>query len=186
MTSEFLNEPPESNRLNDRPGQGANGGQPAPGRRTMLTRRWSAVAAGALGLMLVGMLSATGVSSNAPVAQAAHSAHAAVSHFSLGMAAPDPVRIRLADDLPAGPATAPAQTLQGPPERRLIGIYQLIAQHRLDEALVATEALTRTAPHFKLAQLVYADLLSARFAPLAGFGAGASASAASAPPELAL
>lgn len=142
------------------------------------------MAAAALGLMLVGMLSATGVNSTAPVAQAAQ---AAVSHFSLASpSAPAPVRIRLADDLPDAPAAAPADSLQGPPERRLIGIYRLIAQHRLDEALKATEALTRSAPNFKLAQLVYADLLSARFAPLAGFGSGAAAPAASAPAELGL
>lgn len=145
------------------------------------------MAVGAAGLMLVGMLSSAGVSSNAPVTRVAQAAQAAVAaQFSPAASVPSPSAIRLADDQPASPVAVPAQLLQGPPERRLIGIYQLIAQHRLEEALAATEALTRSAPTFKLAQLVYADLLSARFAPLAGFGAGVAASAASAPPELAL
>jgi len=103
--------------------------------------------------------------------------------------------IALADDPPPPPtrsllAAAPAPhrgsasnspfagAFKGSPESRLIGIYQAIGQQRTDVALEAAAALARDVPGFRLAQLVYADLLSARMGNTAGFGAAGSASAA--------
>lgn len=45
----------------------------------------------------------------------------------------------------------------------------------IPEALRQIELLTRSAPRFELAQLVYGDLLLARFAPLQAVGGGVSA-----------
>lgn len=77
----------------------------------------------------------------------------------------------------AGPAIkrAPVDALAGSPESRLIAIYRLIAANEPDAALQAAEALTRSHPNFRLAQLVQADLLSARTTPLQKFGAAAAA-----------
>jgi lipoprotein-anchoring transpeptidase ErfK/SrfK len=100
--------------------------------------------------------------------------------------------IALADDAAPGkpPAMAPlsAKTLPagspfigaftGSPESRLIGIYRAIGQQQTDVAIDAAAALTHDVPGFRLAQLVYADLLSARFGNVAGFGAAPAASAA--------
>lgn len=159
-----------------------------PATRPVLTRRWSALLVGASGLLLAGMLSATDAS--APEAFTARLKLALPHDKATRTGAPAAQTMRLADDGPAASAAPSAiapELLQGPPERRLIGIYHLIAQNRLDEALRATDALTRTAPAFKLAQLVRADLLSARIAPLRGFGAGAAAgSSATAHAELAV
>jgi murein L,D-transpeptidase YafK len=47
-------------------------------------------------------------------------------------------------------------------ERSLLEVYQLTAESRTREALVKAEALVKTYPHFRLAQLALADLLSAR------------------------
>jgi len=69
---------------------------------------------------------------------------------------------------------------KGSPERRLIGIYQLIGQQQPELALDAAAALTHDVPGFRLAQLVYADLLSARGGATPGFGAAGPAAAASA------
>ena len=127
-----------------------------------------------MGLMLAGMLSATDASApEAFAARLGHAAKAARGHT------PQPAApaMRLADDAPAPVPPVAASLLQGPPERRLIAVYRLIAENRLDEALRATDALTRSAPNFKLAQLVHGDLLSARFAPLGGFGGNETASA---------
>ncbi len=84
--------------------------------------------------------------------------------------------IRLADDLPgahalpAFPASAsnlpPGSPLigafKGSPESRLIAIYRAIGAQQTDVAIDAAAALTHDVPGFRLAQLVYADLLSAR------------------------
>jgi hypothetical protein len=61
------------------------------------------------------------------------------------------------------PPTQPAAALAGEvaPEERLIGIYRLIGEARLPEALAATEALTHDEPQFQLGQLVRGDLLLA-------------------------
>lgn len=77
--------------------------------------------------------------------------------------------LRLADEASlAAPAAAVA--VAGSPEGQLISVYRLIADQRMHEALVAAESLARQFPTFKLAQLVYGDLLAARFAPLPAFG----------------
>lgn len=60
------------------------------------------------------------------------------------------------------------------PEARLHEVYRLIGAARTHEALVKAQALVRDVPNFQLAQLVYGDLLTARSAPLAGFGAAAA------------
>lgn len=73
-----------------------------------------------------------------------------------------------------------AGAFKGSPESRLIGIYRLIGQQHPEMALDAAAALTRDVPGFKLAQLVYADLLSARSGSTPGFGAAGPALAASA------
>ncbi len=66
---------------------------------------------------------------------------------------------------PPAPRTA-AQALggarRGSPESRLIDVYRAIAEGRTDAAIDTAAALTHDVPTFRLAQLVYADLLSAR------------------------
>ena len=108
--------------------------------------------------------------------------------------APIGATIALADDAPSAPthsllaAPVSATTLpkgspfigafKGSPESRLIGIYRAIGQQQTDVAIDAAASLTHDVPSFKLAQLVYADLLSARIGKVDGFGAAQSASAA--------
>ncbi|MFD2451588.1 hypothetical protein [Ideonella paludis] len=77
--------------------------------------------------------------------------------------------MRLADDASLATPSA-GVAVSGSPEAQLIQVYRLIADQRMSEALVAAENLTRQFPTFKLAQLVYGDLLAARFAPLPAFG----------------
>ncbi len=100
--------------------------------------------------------------------------------------------IALADDAPPPPtrsllamqaapravaASSPfAGAFKGSPESRLIGIYRAIGQQQTDVALDAAAALTHDVPGFRLAQLVYADLLAARTGNTAGFGAAGAAS----------
>ena len=100
--------------------------------------------------------------------------------------------IALADDpAPGKPTVAPplsARSLpagspfigafKGSPESRLIGIYRAIGQQQTDVALDAAAALVHDVPGFRLAQLVYADLLSARIGNTAGFRSANPASAA--------
>jgi len=91
--------------------------------------------------------------------------------------------IRLADD-DGAPVRAPADAaralppgsplagaFKGSPESRLITIYRAIGAHRTDVALDAAAALVRDVPNFRLAQLVYADLLSARIGHAPRLGA---------------
>lgn len=80
------------------------------------------------------------------------------------------------------PPTQPAAALAGEvaPEERLIGIYRLIGEARLPEALAAAEALTRDEPQFQLGQLVRGDLLLAldgRLAEVAQPGAATGVTA---------
>lgn len=58
----------------------------------------------------------------------------------------------------------------GVAEARLIEIYRLIGRSETRPALNLAQSLVRDYPHFALAQLVYADLLSARTRPLNTFG----------------
>jgi lipoprotein-anchoring transpeptidase ErfK/SrfK len=75
---------------------------------------------------------------------------------------------------PARPGTSAvvAAAARGSPESRLIGIYRAIGAGRLDAATDAAAALTHDVPGFRLAQLVYADLLSVRVGHAPGFAAG--------------
>jgi murein L,D-transpeptidase YafK len=87
---------------------------------------------------------------------------------------------------PQAPAEAPALASKASTgaEARLIEIYRLIGSGQARTALARAEALTREVPNFQLAQLVYADLLLARHAPLPALGAAPSAMAASSGDQL--
>ncbi|MGY0194088.1 L,D-transpeptidase family protein [Leptothrix sp. BB-4] len=74
----------------------------------------------------------------------------------------------------AEPIAAPAEA----PEARLIGVYRLVGQARLPQALAAIEALVRDVPQFALAQLVYGDLLLASTGDLQTPGAVGAANPA--------
>jgi len=88
---------------------------------------------------------------------------------------PDRPKAKARTDSGAGTAAAAPAPGSGPsPELRLIRIYQLIGASQTREALEQAETLVRDAPNFRLAHLVYADLLTARREPLASFGAGAA------------
>ena len=144
--------------------------------------RWprTAVALGSLAVAGVGLLASTelhGIPSPHATPQAAPAAIGAL--------------IALADDPPPGTpspqAPLSAKTLpagspfigafKGSPESRLIGIYRAIGRQQTDVAIDAAAALTHDVPGFRLAQLVYADLLSARIGNPAGFGGAPAASA---------
>ncbi len=56
-------------------------------------------------------------------------------------------------------------------ERLLIESLQAVSEHNLDDALANLEQLLETRPDFKLAQLIYADLLLAKTQPIQDFGA---------------
>jgi murein L,D-transpeptidase YafK len=58
------------------------------------------------------------------------------------------------------------------PEMRLIHVYRLIGAGRSREALAHAEQLVRDEPTFRLAHLVYADLLVTRRLASVGFGGG--------------
>ena len=60
------------------------------------------------------------------------------------------------------------------PEARLIQIYRQIGAGQSREALVMAAALVHDEPNFRLAHLVYADLLTARRTGLPSFGGGAA------------
>lgn len=120
--------------------------------------------AGLLGALLLGTHRADPASTS-PLAGSLASA------FS-SRPAPEPP-VRLVDQ--AEPAPVPRDALQGSPERRLIAVYRLVGAGQYEPALQAVEALTRAYPTFRLAQLLRADLMSARFAPLPAFGGGQGA-----------
>ena len=148
--------------------------------------RWprAAVAVGSLAVAGAGLLASTelhGIPSLHATPQAQRAAVGAT--------------IALADDAPAPPTRSliSAQTgvhapppgspfigaFKGSPESRLIGIYRAIGQQQTDVALDAAASLTHDVPGFRLAQLVYADLLAARTGNTAGFGATGAVSASS-------
>lgn len=93
---------------------------------------------------------------------------------------------RLVDEAGPGTPKAPNRALQGSPEARLIAIYRLIAEQRIDEALEAADALRLQFPTFKLASLTYADLLVARWGGLSTLGGGAATQTPSTQAELAI
>ncbi|MBP6676375.1 MAG: hypothetical protein KA185_13925, partial [Vitreoscilla sp.] len=126
---------------------------------------------GALALGVVGVLGTLLLSSNAPSGLLAADRDSS-SGRKLALATLDasPAKhLRLVDEPPAS-APLPAAALAGSPERRLIAVYQLVAANNLDTALRAADALVASHPNFKLAQLVHADLMSARAGALSGFG----------------
>lgn len=126
---------------------------------------------GALALGVAGVLGTLLLSSNGPSSLLA-AAHGSSSGKTLALATLDasPARhLRLVDEPPA-PTPLPAEALAGSPERRLIAVYHLIAANDLDTALRAADALVASHPNFRLAQLVHADLMSARAGALSGFG----------------
>ncbi len=57
-----------------------------------------------------------------------------------------------------------------PEESLLIAGIEALDQNRLEDAIALLEELVSLRPDFQLAQLVYADLLSARFRPVGRFG----------------
>lgn len=142
--------------------------------KPLLTRSRALLLAGAAGLLLTGMLAATD-SKTRPVGQ-----WLALAHTDAQAGDRLKARLQLADDTPAPRSIEADALLKGSPESRLIGIYQRIAESRLDEALFAADQLVQAFPTFKLAHLVRADLLASRARPLPSFGAAAAASA----PEL--
>lgn len=71
----------------------------------------------------------------------------------------------------AAPSPEPAAQDHSP-EARLIDVYRLIGAARLGEALTAAQTLVRDAPTFRLAQLVYGDLLLAQAGNPSGTGQG--------------
>ena len=153
--------------------------------RTPRRPRWpgAAAAVGSLAVAGIGLFASTelhGIPSPHATAQAARAAVGA--SIVLGDDAP-PASRRVEPAAPASAATLPAGSpfigaFKGSPESRLIGIYRAIGQQQTELAIDAAAALTRDVPGFRLAQLVYADLLSARSGNLAGLGAAGSASAA--------
>jgi hypothetical protein len=133
-------------------------------------KRRGVVLLGTLGLLATGLMSATD-SMGLGWWSAQSAALQAGWH-------PAPATMRLADDEPAQLPSADPAAWQGSPEGRLIAIYRLVGRHRLDDALAASASLVQDHPGFRLAQLLYADLLAARVAPLPAWGGSAAAMAA--------
>ncbi len=136
-----------------------------PDTSTPSRKRRGAVLVGTLGLLCAGLLSATdsrglGWWSSASAAQRPSLASNA---------------LRLADDAVSLPVRDPAPALQGSAESRLIAIYRLVGERRLDDALAASSALVQSQPNFRLAQLLHADLLAAHAAPLPAWGGSTTA-----------
>ena len=148
---------------------------------------WSrtAVAVGSLVVAGAGLLASTelhGIPTPHATPEAARAPLGAVIALADEAAAPPRARALPQPTTAASlPKDSPfAGAFKGSPESRLIGIYRLIGQQHPEMALDAAASLTRDVPGFKLAQLVYADLLSARSGGTPGFGAAGPALAASA------
>ncbi|MEO5686870.1 MAG: L,D-transpeptidase [Burkholderiaceae bacterium] len=154
--------------------------------KTSRRPRWprTAVAVGSLVVAGAGLLASTELH-GIPSLHATRAATRALVGATIELAddaAPPPTRSLLA--ALASARTLPADSpfigaFKGSPESRLIGIYRAIGQQQTDVAIDAAAALTHDVPSFRLAQLVYADLLSARIGGTAGFGAAHPASAPS-------
>ena len=129
--------------------------------------RWprTAVAMGSLVVAGAGLLASTelhGIPSMHATPQAARAAVGATIAL-----ADDPPTGHALPTFPASASTLPpgspfAGAFKGSPESRLISIYRAIGQQQTDIAIDAAASLTHDVPSFRLAQLVYADLLSAR------------------------
>ncbi len=67
--------------------------------------------------------------------------------------------------------TVPSQLRKdGEAEARLIEVYRLIGNGKINEAMASAQALVKSHPNFQLAQLVYGDLLTSRSRPLRVLG----------------
>jgi lipoprotein-anchoring transpeptidase ErfK/SrfK len=158
----------------------------APARRPRWPR--AAVAIGSLAVAGAGLLASTEL----------HGIPALHATPRPGSPGPLGATITLADDppsdharpaFPASVATLPpgsplAGAFKGSPESRLINIYRAIGAQQTDVAIDAAAALTHDVPSFRLAQLVYADLLSARMGGAPRFGAPAAPGASAADPTV--
>lgn len=80
-------------------------------------------------------------------------------------------------------AAQPSLVAARNPEARLLDIYRLVGAGNTRDALKQARALVEDVPNFQLAQLVYADLLSAQTAPLRAFGAAPGYVSSFAPPD---
>jgi lipoprotein-anchoring transpeptidase ErfK/SrfK len=155
--------------------------------KTSRRPRWprTAVAIASLAVAGAGLLASTELH-GIPSLHATPHALPALAGATIALAddpAPPPTRSLLA--APTSARTLPAGSpfigaFKGSPESRLIGIYRAIGQQQPDIAIDAAAALTHDVPGFRLAQLVYADLLSMRIGNTAAFGAAHPASAPSA------
>ncbi len=73
----------------------------------------------------------------------------------------------------SGATAAPdpkARAAAGQAEARLIEIYRLVGEGRMQQALTLSRALAEGHPNFQLAQLVYGDLLSSQIRPVRALG----------------
>jgi hypothetical protein len=131
-------------------------------------KRRGAVLLGTVGLLSLGLLASTDSLGLAGWSREAHATSLPTSTSTSLL----PKAMRLADDWPPQRSPAPAAAPQGSPESRLIAIYRLVGQGRLDDALHANSTLLQQHPNFRLAWLLQADLLAARAAPLKGWGGG--------------
>ena len=113
--------------------------------QSTLNRSRVIILAAAAALLLTGML-ATTHSETKPVERLM-----ALAKDSLPDTDGRGARLTLADESLPPRLIDPSAALQGGPEARLIATYRLIADHRMDEALVAAGALSRDFPTFKLA-----------------------------------
>jgi lipoprotein-anchoring transpeptidase ErfK/SrfK len=147
--------------------------------------RWpgTAVAVGSLVVAGAGLLASTelhGIPTPHATPQAARAA--VLATIVLADDAP-PASHGAAPMAPASAGTLPAGSpfigaFKGSPESRLIGIYRAIGQQQTDLAIDAAASLAHDVPGFRLAQLVYADLLSAHSGNTSAPRAATSASAA--------
>jgi hypothetical protein len=141
-----------------------------------ILRRWprAALAIGSIAVAGAGLLATTelhGIPALHATPQAADARHPGLP-FGLADEAGTPGVALAAAAGGIGPGTAMTAAARGSPEARLIAVYREIGAGRLDAATDAAAALTRDVPGFRLAQLVYADLLSARVGRVPGFASG--------------
>jgi hypothetical protein len=144
----------------------------------------TAVAVGSLVVAGAGLLASTelhGIPTPHATPEAARAPIGAVIALADDPAPPPAHALPEATTAASLPKDSPfAGAFKGSPESRLIGIYRLIGEQRPELALDAAAALTHDVPGFKLAQLVYADLLTARGGGTPGFAAAGPSAAASA------
>lgn len=137
----------------------------------------------ALGLLVgtgLAVLAATQLLQRSPQAMAAQAAPPEAQ----AMAGPLGITSPLQGPLDSTGASAIPAQLPGTPEGRLIHVYRAVAEGRMAEALAGARELAMAQPGFRLAQLVYADLLSTRRGELAAFGGELNRSGPQAASEL--